>query len=206
MKDQDREYVFAGINRICQSLISEAEVLCELIDDAGVFDSVSRRIASLEDEADDVKHELNYYYQENKLFKDQEAMLLLDLAGAVEDCTDLVDDVCKTFIRLNITEIKDSVVSCFISVGTGAVKMTELMNSVRHRNKVDTPVKDIIELDHYKVEYRKIYNLNMKRLYVDGADPLEVMRWTAVYDSFMELFDAYEHVAESCGKYCIFSI
>lgn len=202
MKVSDREFIFSSINRICQSLISEAEVLCELIDGAD-YESVSRHISSLEDEADSFKHEVQYYMQDNKLLSDPETLLLYDFLMSIENCTDVVEDIASTFIRLNITELKDNIISSFISVGTGAVKMSELINSVKHMNKIDLPVKDMIELDNYSVEYKKIYDLNMKKLYVDGSDPLEVMRWTAVYDAFKKLFEAYEDVAESCGKYCM---
>lgn len=204
MKETDREYIYTNLSKVCQSLISEAEVLCELIDEDGDFDSVVRHISSLEDEADNIIHELQYYYQENRLFRDPDCMMLLDIIMAVEDCTDRIYDIAKTFIRLNIYEVKDNIVSSFMSAGSGAVKMAELMNRLRRMNKADTPIKDLIELDHYSVEYKKIYELNMRKLYVDGADPLEVMRWTAVYDAFMKLFDEYEHVAECGGKYCLF--
>jgi uncharacterized protein Yka (UPF0111/DUF47 family) len=204
MKESDREYVFTSLSRLCQSLISEAEVLCELIDDDGDFDSVVRHISSLEDEADNIIHEIQYYYQENRLFRDPDCMMILDIVLAVEACTDLIYDIAKTFIRLNIYEVKDNIVSSFMSAGSGAVKMAELMNRLRRMNKADTPIKDLIELDHYSVEYKKIYELNMKKLYVDGTDPLDVMRWTAVYDAFMKLFEGYEHVAECGGKYCLF--
>ena len=204
MKESDREYVFTSLSRLCQSLISEAEVLCELIDDDGDFDSVVRHISSLEDEADNIIHEIQYYYQENRLFRDPDCMMILEIVMAVEACTDLIYDIAKTFIRLNIYEVKDNIVSSFMSAGSGAVKMAELMNRIRRMNKADTPIKDLIELDHYSVEYKKIYELNMKKLYVDGTDPLEVMRWTAVYDAFMKLFEGYEHVAECGGKYCLF--
>ena len=204
MKESDREYVFTSLSRLCQSLISEAEVLCELIDDDGDFDSVVRHISSLEDEADNIIHEIQYYYQENRLFRDPDCMMILEIVLAVEACTDLIYDIAKTFIRLNIYEVKDNIVSSFMSAGSGAVKMAELMNRLRRMNKADTPIKDLIELDHYSVEYKKIYELNMKKLYVDGTDPLEVMRWTAVYDAFMKLFEGYEHVAECGGKYCMF--
>lgn len=204
MKESDREYVFTSLSRLCQSLISEAEVLCELIDDDGDFDSVVRHISSLEDEADNIIHEIQYYYQENRLFRDPDCMMILDIVLAVEACTDLIYDIAKTFIRLNIYEVKDNIVSSFMSAGSGAVKMAELMNRLRRMNKADTPIKDLIELDHYSVEYKKIYELNMKKLYVDGTNPLEVMRWTAVYDAFMKLFEGYEHVAECGGKYWLF--
>ena len=204
MKESDREYVFTSLSRLCQSLISEAEVLCELIDDDGDFDSVVRHISSIEDEADNIIHEIQYYYQENRLFRDPDCMMIYDIGMAVEACTDLIYDIAKTFIRLNIYEVKDNIVSSFMSAGSGAVKMAELMNRLRRMNKADTPIKDLIELDHYSVEYKKIYELNMKKLYVDGTDPLEVMRWTAVYDAFMKLFEGYEHVAECGGKYCLF--
>ena len=202
MKESDREFIFSAMSRVCQTLISEAEVLCELIDD-GDFDSVSRHISSLEDEADNIKHDVQYYLQDNRLFRDAEALMLYEVLTSVENCTDLIEDISKTFTRLNVTVIKDNIVSSFMSAGTGAVKMAELINSIHHMNKVDTPVKDLIELDHYSVEYKRIYDLNMKKLYVDGNDPLDVMRWTAVYDVFKELFTGYETVAECCGKYCI---
>lgn len=203
MRESDREFIFTGISRLCQSLISECEVLCEFIDDEGDVDSITRHIASLEDEADNIKHDIQFYYQDNRLYKDQECMILLEIVSAVEECTDKLYDIAKTFIRLNIPGVKDNIVSSFISAGTGAVRMAELMNSIRILNRADTPVRAIIELDHFSVEYNKIYEINMKKLYVDGADPLEVMRWTAVYDAFKRFFESYENVAEACGKYCL---
>lgn len=204
MKESDREYVYSGIGRISQTLISEVDALCELIDYIEDCESVSRRIASLEDDADNVKHDVQYYYQENRLFNDNEAMQLMEILSAVETCTDIVDDIAKTFIRLNVSSIKDNIVSSFMSAGTGAVKMAEVINHMRHMNKADLPIRDVIELDHYRVEYKRIYDLNMNKLYVDDANPIEVMRWTAVYNVFKELFEAYEYVAECCGKYCLF--
>ena len=204
MKESDREYVFTAINRICQSLISEAEVLCELIDD-GDFVSVSRHISSIEDDADNVKHDIQYYYQDNKLFRDPEALLIYDIVSSIENCTDIIYDISKAFIMLNITSIKDNIVSSFMSAGTGAVTMTGLINCLRRMNRFDTPIKELIELDNFSVEYKKIYEINMNKLYVDGNDPIEVMRWTYIYNSFKDLFVAYETVAEHCGKYCIFS-
>lgn len=203
MKESDREYVYSGIGRISQTLISEVDALCELIDYIEDCESVSRRIASLEDDADNVKHDVQYYYQENRLFNDNEAMQLLEILSSVETCTDIVDDIAKTFIRLNVSSIKDNIVSSFMSAGTGAVKMAEVINHMRHMNKANLPIRDVIELDHYRVEYKRIYDLNMNKLYVDDANPIEVMRWTAVYNVFKELFEAYEYVAECCGKYCL---
>lgn len=204
MKAADREYVFTAISKLCQSLISEAEVLCELIDDDANFDMVVRHISSIEDEADNVVHEIRYYYQENKLYRDPVFMMILDIVNSVENCTDYIYDIAKTFVMLNIYEIKDNIVSSFMSAGSGAVKMADLMNKIRRLNKADVPIKDLIELDHYSIEFKKIYELNMKKLYVDGADPIEVMRWTAVYDAFKKFFEEYENVAECCGKYCLF--
>ena len=204
MKESDREYIFTGIARMCQSLMSEADILCELIDEEADVDSVARHMSSLEDEADNISRDIQYYYQENRLYRDADCMMLLDIVNSIEKCTDLIYDVAKTFIRYNVYEVKDSIVSSFMSSGTGAVKMAEVMNKIRKMNKGDVPVRDLIELDNYSVEYMKIYELNMRKLCVNGADPLEVIRWIAVYDAFKKLFEAYEDVAEVSGKYCLF--
>ena len=68
-------------------------------------------------EADNIVHEIQYYYEENKLFRDPDCMLVYDMITAIEDCTDLMYDVAKTFIRLNIYEVKDNIVSSFMSAG-----------------------------------------------------------------------------------------
>ncbi len=202
MKQTDRDFIFSCINRICQALINEAEVLCEFIDDYEDREMITRHVASFEDDADNIKHEVEFYYQDNRLYREPECMMLLDVVYAIEKCTDIIYDVAKTFIRLNILEVKDCIISSFMSAGTGAVKMTELMEIMR-TTRTGTPIKDLIELDHYSIEYMRIYDLNMNKLYVDGTDPLEVMRWTAVYDVFKDLFSSYEAVAEQCGKYSI---
>ncbi len=203
MKPAERDLVFSQMSKICQTLISEAEVLCELIDFINDVYSVGKRISALEDEADNIMHNIGFYYRENKLFEDPEASTVLEIVTAIEKCTDLIDDIAQSFIRLNIDEVKDNIVSSFMSSGSGAVKMSETINSIHHMNKANSPMRDIIDLDYYKIEYQRIYDINMKKLYTNGNDPLDVLRWTAIYDAFKRLFEGYETVAEACGKYCI---
>ena len=203
MKPAERDLVFSQMSKICQTLISEAEVLCELIDFINDVNSVGKRISALEDEADNIMHNIGFYYRENKLFEDPEASTVLEIVTAIEKCTDLIDDIAQSFIRLNIDEVKDNIVSSFMSSGSGAVKMSETINSIHHMNKANSPMRDIIDLDYYKIEYQRIYDINMKKLYTNGNDPLDVLRWTAIYDAFKRLFEGYETVAETCGKYCI---
>lgn len=202
MKPSIRDHIFQEITRVCQILISEVDVLCELIDDINDASSVVKKIGALEDEADTVKHEIGIVYQQEKLFEESEGVLILNILEAVENCTDLIDDISQSFIRLNITEVKDNIVSAFMSAGTGAVKMSETITAVRRMDKINNPMRDIIELDHYREEYQKLYDINMNKLYTKESDPIDVLRWTAIYNSFRELFEGYEDVAECCGRYC----
>ena len=203
MKPAERDHIFSQMSKLCQSLISEAEVLCELIDYINDVNSVGKRISALEDEADNIMHNIGFYYREGKLFDDREAASILDIVNAIEKCTDLIDDIAQSFIRLNIDEVKDNIFSSFMSSGTGAMKMAETVNTIHHMNKANSPMRDIIDLDYFKIEYQRIYDINTKKLYTNGNDPLDVLRWTAIYDAFKKLFEGYESVAEACAKYCI---
>jgi len=203
MKDSEREYVFSGLAKILNSLTQQTDAFCEIIDYIEDAEDIARKVSSYEDVADSVSHDIHYFYQENKLIEDKEALCLIELVKSVEECTDLVEEITKNFVRYNVTSVKSNAVSGFMSARTGASKMEDLINSIRHLNRAKTPIRDIIDLDNFSAEYKRIYDINMNKLFTNEKDPIEVIRWNAIYDSFKNLFEAYERVAEICGKYYI---
>ena len=204
MKTSDNEFVFNNISRLADILRTECETLCEVIDFEDDMEVIVRKVSALEDDADNVYHDITYYYVENKLADDKEAMILLTMAEAIEDTTDKVDELARDLVRYNITSIKDNAFSSIKSCESAANKLIELIMTMRKNNKVDSPYKKIIELDHFKVENNKLYDNQMRKLFTKETDPIEVIKWKDIYSSLRSIFESYEYVAELCSKYLIF--
>ena len=102
MNTSDREFVFSNLYRLTEILQKECEALCDVIEFEDDIETIVRRVGALEDDADNAFHDITYYYVENKLSDDKEAMLLLSVAEAVETCTDQVDELSKDLFRYNV--------------------------------------------------------------------------------------------------------
>ncbi|MBR6484591.1 MAG: hypothetical protein IKT14_06185, partial [Clostridiales bacterium] len=122
MKTSDNEFVFNNISRLADILRTECETLCEVIDFEDDMEVIVRKVSALEDDADNVYHDITYYYVENKLADDKEAMILLTMAEAIEDTTDKVDELARDLVRYNITSIKDNAFSSIKSCESAANK------------------------------------------------------------------------------------
>jgi len=204
MKPADHDFVFNNICRLSDVLRTECETLCEIIDFEYDIEVIARKVSALEDDADNIYHEITYYYVEKRLADDKEAMMILTIADAIEETTDLVDELARDLIRYNITSIKDNAFSSIKSCGSAANKLIELINTVRKNSKVDSPYKKIIELDHFKVENNKVYDNQMRKLFTNEKDPIEVIKWKDIYASLRSIFVSYEHISDLCGKYLFF--
>ncbi|MCQ2517095.1 MAG: hypothetical protein MJ094_09615 [Saccharofermentans sp.] len=204
MKESERSEVFARLNRICRYVIEEADVLNELINYMDDRESIARKISSIEDKADVEMHTLHFYYQNESLLRDSEAMLIYEVAYSVEDCTDAIDDVCEAIIRYNVIEMNDTLATAIYNVIGAAAKVSELIGLIQNIQANKTPTRQIIELDRFKIEYKKVYDEAVKDLFTNDYNPVEVLRMHKVYDAFMDVYKTFELVSEKCGKYSIF--
>ncbi len=200
MRNADREYIFNSISSLCDVLNKSTEILCEIID-ANDCESIVKRIASYEDEADNIFHDFRYYYGSNNLTEDVDAVRLLNVAIAVESLTDDVDDLARDFYRYNVTEFRESAVSMIINIDRAATQLMKIVVLLRKGGKTQSAFKDVIELDHFKVEASRLYDINMNRLFSEDNDPLDVIRWNAILNSIRKVYESFESAAEACGKY-----
>ena len=115
-----------------------------------------------------------------------------------------VDELARDLIRYNITSIRDNAFSSIKSCESAANKLIELVMTMRKNSKVDSPYKKIIELDHFKVENNKVYDNQMRKLFTNEKDPIEVIKWKDIYTSLRSIFESYEYISELCEKYLIY--
>ena len=205
MKSSDREVIFDYIFSIAETVKREGAALIEILDYPEDSEEVSRKVTALETEADSVFHDIALFYQNGNLARDPEAITLLDVARSVEGCSDAIDQLAMDFYRYNVTEITDEIYSLLMNIMRASNKLIELMFSIKKMDKLDPPIKYVMELDAFKVEAEKIYNENMRNLFTLEKDAIEVVRWKSIYESFRTTFASYENVADLSAKMVFFA-
>lgn len=201
MKDADRQMIFSSIIRLSEILQKECETMCEIVEFTDDYINIAKRVGALEEEADDILHEIELYFGENMLVQESEARALYRVLESVENCTDEVEDFVASLVRYNVTSLKDNIVASVTNCERAARKLNELVYKLRDKDKLKSPFKDIIELDHFKIEAKKMYDKNMNKLFSSETDPIEVIRWENIYKAVYDVFDAYEEVSVTCAKY-----
>jgi len=201
MKDSDRHEIFSFIIKLSEILQKECETMCEIIEFTDDCVNISKRVGTHEEEADNLVHELQFYFGEHMLVEDPEAIALHRVIEAIEQCTDNVEEFLRCFVRYNVTSLRENIVASIINCERASTKLNELTYKLECRDKIKSPYKDIIELDHFKIEAKKMYDKNLNKLFSTETDPIEVIRWEKLYSAVYDIFDAFEEVSEKCAKY-----
>ncbi len=201
MKASDRDSIYNCIVSSCDTLCKSANLLCELIDSIEDRDSISKRISAFEDEADNIFHDARFYFGTNKLFEEKDAARFFTIMESVECVIDAVDELARDFCRYNITEMKENAISLIINIERASDEVMQLVVALNKSTNRSVYFKDVLELDNYKVEATKLYDINMNKLYSTETNPIEIMKWQAIYASILNVYEAFEDVAEASGKY-----
>lgn len=201
MKGSDRDLIFNFLIKISDLLLKECESVGEVIECPDDVSVVSKRVISYNEEILDSLRELNFYFGENLLLEEAEARSLYLVIEAVKACSEKVEDLSGGFVRYNIEMLRDNCVSSIVDLERAAHTVVGLILKLKDKKKVDSPYKDVIELERFKVEQKKIYDINVRKLFEKETDPIEVLKWERIYSSIFDVFIAYEQVSVNCAKY-----
>ena len=203
MRESDRVFVFGKITALTEALQKEISELIEIVEYVGDADTICKRVGRYEEEADEISHEISYFYRDNSLSSDKEAMAVYDITQEVENLSDLIDDLARDFVRYNVQSIREDSIISFYNCEKAAAMLRDLSVTLLKVDKNNLPYKGIIELDHFKGEASRIYDKQMANLFSNETNPIEIIKWQNVYNTIMKTFEAYEKISEACGKYLI---
>ena len=200
MKGSDRDYIFNALIKTSDLLLKECESLGEIIECPEDAVNVSKRVITHNEEILDSVRELNFNFGDS-LFEEIEARFIYLIIEAVKECSEKVEEVSRCFVRYNIDTVKDNCVSSLLDFERAAKTLNKLILKIRDRKKADPPYKYVIELEQFRVEESKIYDINVRKLFTKETDPVEIVKWERLYTAIYEVFLAYERVSVSCAKY-----
>lgn len=203
MTEKNLDEIIGKITLIAEVLKKESQTLIELVDYTYDAENVCKKLAAFEAEADSISHDISQYYRSNKIGTNMVAMGLFELAEAVEDATDCENELALDFLRYNVTQMREEYICLFEAIVKSSHKVCDLIIEIRKQESRRAMLKEIIDLDHYKDDFDMLYSVNMNKLFSEEKDPIEIIKWKEINNSFRSLFRSFEVIAETCGRYIV---
>lgn len=180
------------------SYTCEASEMLRSIIDNYKADALSRQIVEMhkiEHTADLEKHDM----MENLLkefLPPIEREDIIQLAEQIDSATDCIEEIVMRLYMYNIATIRDEAYEFVRIISSCANTMKQMMDEFPNFRRSKSMHKYIVEINDMEEEGDRLYTAAMRRLYIESADPVEIMVWTQVFQCLEDCCDACEDVAD----------
>jgi predicted phosphate transport protein (TIGR00153 family) len=189
---QKREF-FDLYNRAAANAIAITQRLIHLLDEfPNGADERMRDIKELEHEGDRITHDLVDLI--NRTFVtpfDRDDMYRL--AGVLDDICDHIDDTAEKIVGYGVREVREQAREQARLIHRCATKLSEAIG--RLEGFKDSK-RQLIELRELEDEGDRLARAAISDLFVNGADPVTLVRWKDIHEQLEEAVDACENAAD----------
>ena len=182
---------FADFSAIAAQLTAVATLLEEALDDPGRMPESLAAINRVQRETDEAAHELDLYM--DQLFippMDREDIHLLSTRLSLVG--DFIGGTARRAVSLKAATRRDAAV-VLARIVTRAVR--EIEAAVRDIRTGDEVLERCREIKRAEEEGDAAWESAVSELFAGAPDPIEVIRWKALYDQLEDTLDACEDVA-----------
>lgn len=161
------------------------------------LEDVNIKIHEYENDSDNVVHEVRKFLVKDFLppIDREDIGLLLHRLDNIEDC---IDEISKNFQILNITAIRKEGISKYLKLLTDASNLLgELFNNLHDFKEKDKIIEETINISKIEEEADRCFEHCTSDLYMNETNPIEIIKWTRIYNGFENLFDTYENIADT---------
>lgn len=204
MNKDDLTMVYTNAIQLTSLLIKQSSILTEMLD-SNDDEMASRRVSSVAEEIDSfVMAQSLVGYEMKDVVNDVQAFYLFDFYNLMLTVSKNIDYVGKSFIRYNIRGVKEEIYEQIMDIE----RMNKLLMEVFVKMKNGGKSKDYISM---VLELRKLYFINsnrfdenMKVLFSDPDDVLEVIKMRALYTSINRVYVSFNDMIALLMKYMMF--
>jgi len=170
------------------------ELLNDLVKDFTNVPLKAKRIKDVEHEADLITHET--IEKLNKTFVtplDRED--IHGLISSLDNILDHVEAAADKFSLYRIPEVQSDAVLLADVLVHSVKEVQTTISKLRNLKDADLILKHCIEINRLENEGDFVYRSAIAKLFEQGGDPLNVIKWKEVYDSIENAIDSCEDVA-----------
>jgi uncharacterized protein len=183
---------FDSFDQLAALLVTAARTLLDLFDDPTRASRYVRALKEIEHDADDLTAAVSVRLNKSFITPfDREDIHML--VSRLDDVVDLMDGLARRYEMLHIKDVRPPGRDLARVLASAAEHLERAVHAIKKPIELERHVEAVKRLEE---EADTIYQDAVSALFVDGADPLDVMRWKEMYDSLERTTDYCMRVAQ----------
>jgi len=198
VKKKENYNYFTELITITEYIVKSVDTLKNIIENFNLekLNTDIHEVHKLENEADKVVHTMRGYLVKDFLPPiDREDIALI--SHKLDDIEDGIDEVLINIKILNIIEIKQEVIELIDILLSSCKVVQEIFVAFNNLKNLELVSKKVIDVNHLEEKGDRTYEKLMTSLYQTEKDPINLIKWTSIYNCLEETIDSCEEIADS---------
>ena len=125
---------------------------------------------------------------------DREDIVLI--GHRIDDVEDYIDEILINFNILNITSIREEAIEFTELLIECANSVKDALENFKNFKKAEIVKEKAIAINVLEEKADRLYEKAMKKLYKEETNPVEIIKWTTIYNCMENTTDACERVGD----------
>lgn len=198
MKKKEEYSYFDEFVNNSKYIVESAEILKRTLKnyDQEKLEQSIKKVHGLENEADRALHKMRNYLIKDFLPPiDREDIVLI--GHRLDDLEDGIDEILINFNILNITSVREDAIEFAELLIECVVSVKDALENFKNFKKADIVKEKSIAINVLEEKADRLYERAMKNLYKEEKDPIEIIKWTTIYNCLENSTDACEKLGDS---------
>ena len=197
MKKKENYNYFKEFILITDYIVQSANTLKEIMEnfDKNMLDTDITEIHKLENEADHIVHKMKEYLIKDFLppIEREDIVAIINRLDNIEDG---IDEILINTKILDIKEIKQEVIELIYILIKCTEAVREIFLDFNNFKKVELIKEKTIKVNNLEEQGDRIYEKLMFTLYKNETNPIDLIKWTNIYNCLEETIDCCEEIAD----------
>ena len=197
MKKKEEYNYFNEFVKNSKYIVESAEILKETMQNynEGILEENITKVHKLENEADKTLHNMRSYLIKDFLPPiDREDIVLI--GHRLDDIEDYLDEILINFNILNISSVREDALEFTELLIECANSVKDALENFENFKKAELVTEKTIAINVLEEKADRMFEKAMKKLYKEEKDPLEIIKWTTIYNCMENTTDACEKIAD----------
>ena len=198
MKKKEEYSYFDEFVNNSKYVVESAEILKRTLKnyDQEKLEQSIKKVHGLENEADRALHKMRNYLIKDFLPPiDREDIVLI--GHRLDDLEDGIDEILINFNILNITSVREDAIEFAELLIECVMSVKDALENFKNFKKADIVKEKSIAINVLEEKADRLYERAMKNLYKEEKDPIEIIKWTTIYNCLENSTDACEKLGDS---------
>ena len=198
MKKKEEYNYFNEYVKNSKYIVESAEILKETVSNYSqeVLQENITKVHKLENDADKTLHNMRAFLIKDFLPPiDREDIVLI--GHRLDDIEDFIDEILINFNILNISMVREDVLEFTEILIECANSVKDALENFENFKKAEVVKEKTIAINVLEEKADRMYEKAMKNLYREEKDPIEIIKWTTIYNCMENATDACERIADS---------